>query len=254
MNDLHTGVTWGVSRLTDAPNVVVMAGLIALLITLARRHKRMRIRLWIVALSLICFDECLWLLPHADTTLRTLTHTTRLVGEVLAGISFLLYESQPSRRLTRRQRFVLDSAPAFVVLQLLYGLNITRPLLYVTCAVVAILVQVSLHGRERSLTWYMASLPALWVLVALLALARQLALRRLHRHRVHLPLRHPQLLDPDQKCLRRPHRHHDQPPALGRFPADPSLGHGPPGVAGTGRADLGHAEVHRHLRHGGRAL
>ena len=165
-----TALTWGVSRLTDAPNVIVMGGLIALLIALDRRYKRMHIRLWIVALALIFFDELIWLLPSAATTLRTLTHTTRLLGQILAGTCLLLYEEKPTEELTVRQRFVLYSTPALLALQLVYGLNVTTPFWYVFCAACAIVLQLGAHGRERALTWYMASLPALWVLIAVLAL------------------------------------------------------------------------------------
>ena len=171
MNDSHGTLTWGVSQITDAPNVIVMGCLIVLLTILERRHKRMRIRVCILALAIVFFDELVWLLPNAETTLRTFTHTTRLIGQVLAGLSFLFYEAQPSSRFTRLQRFVLHNAPTLVLLQVLYGLNVRSALPYVLCALAAILIQVVLHGRERSLTWYMASLPALWVGVALFALA-----------------------------------------------------------------------------------
>ncbi len=171
MSDTHASLVWGVSQLTDVPNVIVMGCLLALLLVLERRHRHMHIRLWIVALAIVFFDEMLWLVPHAEGTWRTPTHTARLIGELLAGVTFLIYEYRPMLRLSTRQRFVLLTAPALVVLQLLYGLNVRTAEPYVLCSALAILVQVALYGRERSLNWYMASLPAVWVAVALLALA-----------------------------------------------------------------------------------
>ena len=169
MNDQHGSLTFGVTQLTDAPNAIVMGCLLALLIVLERRHKRMRIRLWVVALAIVFFDQLVWLLPHAETTLRTLTHTTRLVGELLTGATFLLYESRDSNVLSRRQRFVLNSLPALVILQLLYGLNVRSAAPYLLCAGAALLVQTALYRHESGLWWYVVSVTLVWFAVAVLA-------------------------------------------------------------------------------------
>lgn len=116
------------------PDLASMAGLIAVLVALQRRQPRLSIRSWLVALGIL-FATQIAAFPYVDQVglPHLIAHSAHLVGETLAGFSFLLFTG--ARKTPRRRlNYLLWTGAPFVAVEALYGWDIHVRFPYMLCA------------------------------------------------------------------------------------------------------------------------
>ncbi len=129
-------------RLTNLPTLAAMLILIAALLLLQRRSPRIAIGSWLLALGLLFSSQMSWYFTWYGTKFYAPAHTYRLCVDLLTGMALLLFTGRPLTQLPKGQLVLLWNIVPLLVLEVLYGMEIFRPVPYLFCAAGGALVSI----------------------------------------------------------------------------------------------------------------
>jgi diguanylate cyclase len=121
-------------HLSNLPCVAAMLVLIAALLLLQRRNPSIAIGSWLLALGLIFSSQVSWYVTWFGTPYYAAVHTFRLCVDLLTGVVLLLFTGRPLSKIPRSRLLLLWNGVAFIALEILYGMEVARPMPYFICA------------------------------------------------------------------------------------------------------------------------
>ncbi|SNS33608.1 diguanylate cyclase (GGDEF) domain-containing protein [Granulicella rosea] len=144
-------------QLINLPNTAALVLLIVMLLVLRHRESKLAIGSWLVAMSLVLASQVAWYFAKASGPQAIMVHTFRLCADMLAGVVLLLFTGWQDEGRSGQTKLLAWNAVPFLALELLYGLQVYRPEVFVACAaggaVVCLAVGFALCRRWPYVVW-----------------------------------------------------------------------------------------------------
>jgi diguanylate cyclase (GGDEF)-like protein len=123
--------------------------LIVALLLLQRRNPRIAMGSWLVALGLIFLSKLSWYVTWFNTPYYAAVHTFRLTVDLLVGMVLLLFTGRRLSRLSLRLPVLLWIGAPFIVVEILYGMEVAQPGPYCVCAAAGAVISVGVAAKLR---------------------------------------------------------------------------------------------------------
>jgi hypothetical protein len=133
----------------DLPSAAAMIILIVALLLLQRRNPRIAMGSWLVALGLIFLSKLSWYVTWFNTPYYAAVHTFRLTVDLLVGMVLLLFTGRRLSRLSLRLPVLLWIGAPFIVVEILYGMEVAQPGPYCVCAAAGAVISVGVAAKLR---------------------------------------------------------------------------------------------------------